>query len=151
MDAEFYMREAIELAKIAAAQGEVPVGAVVVKGDEIVGRGYNRREGDKNALSHAEIIAIDEACKKLGGWRLFQCDLYVTLEPCIMCAGAIIQSRIKNIFYGAKDFKGGAFGSSINILESKNINHYPNVEGGILEQECGEIISNYFRNKRKSS
>ncbi len=148
MDAEFYMREAIELAKIAAAQGEVPVGAVVVKGDEIVGRGYNRREGDKNALSHAEIIAIDEACKKLGGWRLFQCDLYVTLEPCPMCAGAIINSRIKTVHYGARDEKNGSVGSVINLFDLP-YNHKPDFETGLLEQECSALLTDFFKKLRR--
>ncbi len=145
---EKFMREALTLASEAARQGEVPVGAVVVRGDEIVGRGYNRREGAKNALAHAELMAIDDACRKLGGWRLWQCDLYVTLEPCPMCAGAIINSRIQNVYYGAKDQKAGSVGSLINLFELQ-YNHKPTVVSGVLEEECSEILSDFFKNLRE--
>ena len=147
MNIEF-MREAISLAKMAAAEGEVPVGAVVVRGNKIVGRGYNKREYGKNALFHAELEAINEACIALGGWRLWECDLYVTLEPCPMCAGAIINSRIQNVYYGAKDNKAGATGSIINLFEYP-FNHKPNVCGGILEDECSYMLSNFFKNLRE--
>lgn len=143
------MSIALKEAKKALLIDEVPIGCVIVKDDKIIARGFNHRENKNMVCSHAEIEAINKANKKLNSWRLENCDIYITLEPCIMCCGAIIQSRIKNIYYGAKDFKGGALGSSINILEAKNINHYPNCEGGILEKECSEIISNYFKTKRK--
>ncbi|NLL62883.1 MAG: nucleoside deaminase [Ruminococcaceae bacterium] len=147
MNKEFFMREALKLAEIAAGEGEIPVGAVVVKGDEIVGRGYNRRESAKNALAHAEISAIDDACKNLGGWRLWQCDMYVTLEPCPMCAGAIINSRIQNVYYGAKDEKNGSAGSLINLFDL-DFTHKPNVESGILEKECSKILIDFFKKLR---
>ena len=143
-----FMKEAIKEAKKAELIDEVPIGCVIVKDDKVIARGHNVRESKKTPLGHAEIIAIDKASKKLGAWRLQDCDIYITLEPCIMCMGAIIQSRIRNIYYGAKDYKGGAISSSINVLEARNINHHPNVEGGILEEECGSLISNYFKDKR---
>lgn len=149
---EFFMREALTEAEKAARLGEVPVGAVVVKGDEIVGRGYNKREGDKNALAHAELEAINEACQRLGGWRLFMCDLYVTLEPCPMCAGAIINSRIKTVYFGARDEKSGSVGSVINLFDLP-YNHKPEVVSGVLEEECRRILSDFFkalREKRKN-
>ena len=121
-----FMQKALELAKISAAEGEVPVGAIIVKGDEIVGTGRNRREYGKNALYHAEIEAIDNACKTLGGWRLWECDMYVTLEPCPMCAGAIINSRIKTVYYGASDLKAGSFGSVVDF-NSLPYNHKPEI------------------------
>ncbi len=151
MNIEF-MREAISLAKMAAAEGEVPVGAVVVRGGEIVGRGYNKREYGKNALFHAELEAINEACTSLSGWRLWECDLYVTLEPCPMCAGAIINSRIRNVYFGASDNKAGSVGSVINLFEYP-FNHKPNYVGGILEDECSSLLSEFFKalrdNKKK--
>lgn len=148
-----FMEEAIKLAKMSEAEGEVPVGAVVVRNGEIVGRGRNRREYGKNALYHAELEAIDEACKKLKGWRLWQCDLYVTLEPCPMCAGAIINSRIKRVYFGAYDNKAGSFGSvaDFNMLP---YNHKPEIYGGIMEQECSQLLSDFFkklRDERKNS
>lgn len=143
-----FMKKALELAKMSALEGEVPVGAVVVKDGEIVGRGRNRRELGKNALYHAELEAIDNACKKLGGWRLWQCDLYVTLEPCPMCAGAIINSRIKTVYYGAKDGKAGSFGSVVNFNDIP-YNHKPQIIGGVMEQECSEILSEFFKNLRQ--
>lgn len=141
------MLRAIELAKISAEEGEVPVGAVIVKFDEIVGEGRNRREYGKNALYHAELEAIDNACKKLGGWRLWQCDLYVTLEPCPMCAGAIINSRIKSVYFGAYDNKAGSFGSvaDFNLLP---YNHKPKISGGIMEAECSSMLSDFFKKLR---
>ena len=151
MTDEEYMREALLLAKKAFEMGEVPVGAVAVWEGKIVGRGMNRRETDKNALRHAEIMAIDEACKNLGGWRLWKCDLYVTLEPCPMCAGAIINSRIKRVVYGAPDPKAGSCGSLANLLDMP-YNHRPEVESGVLEEECSALLSDFFaklRDKRK--
>lgn len=146
---EDFMREALSLAEEAAKEGEVPVGAVVVCDGKIVGTGRNRREMGKNALYHAEIEAINNACKNLGGWRLFKCDLYVTLEPCPMCAGAIINSRIKNVYFGASDYKNGACGSVTNLF-LLDFNHKPNFQKGILEEECSEILTEFFKNLRKN-
>ena len=143
------MLQALKEAKKALLIDEVPVGCVIVKDDKIISRGFNHRESKNLVVSHAEMEAINKANKKLESWRLVDCDIYITMEPCIMCMGAIIQARFNHIYFGARDFKGGALGSSINVLEAKNINHYPNVEGGVLEKECSEIVSNYFRNKRK--
>ena len=143
------MKEAIKEAKKAELIDEVPIGCVIVKDDKVIARGHNVRETKKTPLGHAEIIAIDKASKKLGAWRLQDCDIYITLEPCIMCAGAIIQSRIKHVYYGAKDPKGGAIESSINVLEAKNINHHPEITSGILEEECSNVISQYFKRKRE--
>ncbi len=151
MTDEEYMREALSLAEKSFELGEVPVGAVAVWEGKIVGRGMNLRETDKNALRHAEIMAIDEACKNLGGWRLWKCDLYVTLEPCPMCAGAIINSRVKRVIYGASDPKAGSCGSLTNLFEMP-YNHKPEVVSGVLEKECSEILSRFFarlREKRK--
>ena len=147
---EFYMKQALKEANKALLIDEVPIGAVIVKDDKIISRGYNHRESKNDVSSHAEMEVIRKANKKLKSWRLVDCDIYITLEPCLMCMGALIQSRISHIYYGAKDFKGGALGSSINALDAKNINHYPEVEGGILEEECGQIISNYFKTKREN-
>ncbi len=143
-----FMKEALKEAKKAELIDEVPIGCVIVKDDKIIARGHNVRETKKTPLGHAEIIAISKASKKLNAWRLQDCDIYITLEPCIMCSGAIIQSRIRHIYYGAKDPKGGAIESSINVLEAKNINHHPEVTSGILEEECSNIISEYFKRKR---
>ncbi|MBQ8767011.1 MAG: nucleoside deaminase [Clostridia bacterium] len=143
-----FMKYALSLAKESAEEGEVPVGAVVVCDGEIVGIGRNRRETVKNALHHAEIEAINSACQKLGGWRLWKCDMYVTLEPCPMCAGAIINSRIRNVYFGAKDEKNGAVVSAAQLFDM-NFNHKPLYEGGILGEECSEILSEFFRDLRK--
>ena len=145
---EKFMLEAMELAKKSALEGEVPVGAVVVKDGEIVGTGRNRRELGKNALYHAELEAIDNACKKLGGWRLWQCDLYVTLEPCPMCAGAIINSRIKRVVFGASDGKAGSFGSVVDFNEIP-YNHKPEVVGGVMGDECSSLLTEFFSNLRQ--
>lgn len=142
------MDQAIELAKEAAKEGEVPVGAVVVIDGRIVGRGRNRRETGKNALAHAEIEAINEACKTLGGWRLWQCDMYVTLEPCPMCTGAIINSRIKRLVYGASDSKAGSCGSVVNLF-SLPYNHKPEVISGLKQEECAALLSDFFKRLRK--
>lgn len=152
MNDSFFMKEALMLARQAAQEGEVPVGAVVVLGDEIVGRGRNRREKGKNALAHAELEAIDEACKKLGGWRLWQCDMYVTLEPCPMCTGAIINSRIKRLVYGASDYKAGSCGSVVNLFDLP-YNHKPETISGFMQEECSEVLTEFFkelRNKKKN-
>lgn len=148
MNDEFFMDQAIELAKEAAKEGEVPVGAVVVIDGRIVGRGRNRRETGKNALAHAEIEAINEACKTLGGWRLWQCDMYVTLEPCPMCTGAIINSRIKRLVYGASDSKAGSCGSVVNLF-SLPYNHKPEVISGLKQEECTALLSDFFKRLRK--
>ena len=148
MTDEELMRAALDEAKIAADLGEVPVGAVVAKDGEIVARAHNLRESGKNATYHAELMAIDAACKALGGWRLWQCDLYVTLEPCPMCAGALINSRMKTVYYGAPDPKAGSCGSLINLF-ALPYNHQPALVSGVLEQECADILRNFFRELRK--
>ena len=142
-----FMEEALRLAKESADEGEVPVGAVVTIEDRIVGRGRNRREIQKNALAHAEIEAINEACRTLGGWRLWQCELYVTLEPCPMCAGAIINSRIKKVTFGASDRKAGSCGTLVNLFDI-DYNHKPEIKGGFMEEECSEILSEFFKELR---
>lgn len=147
MDDIFYMKEALRLAEEAAKEGEVPVGAVAVWDGKIVGRGRNRREKDKNALAHAEIEAINQACRTLGGWRLWKCDLYVTLEPCPMCTGAIINSRIKKLVYGASDNKAGSVGSVVNLFDLP-YNHKPEIVKGVCQEECSEILTKFFKNLR---
>lgn len=146
---EKFMREALRQAKRASLLGEMPVGAVIVRDGEIISRAYNRRETKKNALYHAEITAIERACKKLGGWRLPRCEMYVTLEPCPMCAGAILNSRIEHVYYGASDEKSGCCGSKINLLDMNLCNYTVTVTGGILENECRDIIKKFFRNLRE--
>lgn len=142
-----YMKKAIALAMESEKEGEVPVGAVIVKDGKIIATGRNRRETKKNALCHAEIEAINNACKKLGGWRLFGCDLYVTLEPCPMCAGAIINSRIKTVYFGAYDNKAGSFGS---VADFNRIpyNHKPEIIEGVMEEECSKLLSDFFKKLR---
>lgn len=144
-----FMKEALRLADEAALEGEVPVGAVITLGDRIVGRGRNRREKDKNALAHAELEAINEACRTLGGWRLWQCDMYVTLEPCPMCAGAIINSRIKRLVYGASDYKAGSCGSVVNLFDLP-YNHKPEVTAGFMQEECAQKLTEFFKKLRES-
>lgn len=145
---ERFMKEAIRLSKKAAALGETPIGAVIVRGDEIIARGYNKRETKRNALLHAECIAIDRACKKLGGWRLVGCDMYVTLEPCPMCAGAILNSRIEHLYFGAYDKKSGCAGSVINLFDMNLCNYSLKAEGGIMEDECTKPIKDFFKQLR---
>ncbi|GHU83139.1 tRNA-specific adenosine deaminase [Clostridia bacterium] len=145
---KFFMQEAIKLAKAAGEQGEVPVGAVIVNAGVVVGKGCNRREYGKNALYHAELEAIDNACKALGGWRLWQCDLYVTLEPCPMCTGAIINARIKRVVFGAYDKKAGSCGSVVNLFDLP-YNHKPELTGGFMEEECANLLSDFFKNLRE--
>lgn len=150
---EKYMKAAIRLAQRSAAEGEVPVGCVIVCDGEIVGRGRNRRETTKTALSHAEIEAIGKACKKLGGWRLQRCEMYVTLEPCPMCAGAIVNARIKTVYYGAEDSKAGACGSVIDLFYC-GFNHKPEVVRGLMQEECSALLSEFFcdlRARRKQA
>lgn len=149
MDIKF-MRRAIKCAQKAAERGEVPVGAVVVKDGKIISTGYNKREQKKNALMHAELIAIDRACKKLGAWRLEDCDLYVTLEPCPMCAGAVANARIKKVYFGAYDQKMGAMNSVID-LSQYNFNHHFEAEGGILKEECAFLLSDFFKKLRNKN
>ena len=139
---------ALEEAKLAALEDEVPIGCVIVKDDDVIAKAHNQRENTNNPLGHAETLAIKKASEVLGDWQLVNCELYVTVEPCIMCAGAIIQSRIPKVIYGAPDLKGGALGSSINVLEAQNINHRPIVVFGILEKECSELLKSYFKSKR---
>ena len=146
---ETYMLEALKQAELAALEDEVPIGCVIVKDNQIIARAHNQRDKSNNPLDHAETLAIKKASEVLNDWQLVGTELYVTIEPCLMCAGAIIQSRIGKVIYGAPDLKGGAFGSSLNVLDAKNINHRPEVIGGVLEKECTEIIKNYFKSKRK--
>lgn len=148
MDKLDFMKYALSLARLSADEGEVPVGAIVVCDGKIVGEGRNRRETVKNALHHAEIEAINDACKNLGGWRLWKCEMYVTLEPCPMCAGAIINSRIKNVYFGASDEKNGAVVSAARLFDM-NFTHKPLYEGGIMGEECAEILSRFFKDLRK--
>lgn len=143
-----FMQAALKLAKEAFEDGEVPIGAVIVKDNKIISTGRNRREKSKNALSHAEIEAINNACKKLSGWRLWQCELYVTLEPCPMCSGAIVNARIPKVYFGAYDKNFGCCGSALNILNMEN-SFNTEYEGGIMEQECSELLSEFFKSLRK--
>ena len=147
MDDRSYMEQALALAKEAAQEGEVPVGCVIVRQGQIVGRGRNRRETDKTALGHAELEAISDACKNLGGWRLWDCTLYVTLEPCPMCAGAIINARIPRVVYGAADRKAGSCGSVCNLF-SMDYNHHPQVVCGVCEAEAAALLSDFFQRLR---
>ena len=142
----FYMGEALAEARIAALRDEVPVGAVMVRDGEIIARASNTREVDKNPLSHAEIKIINDTCRALGGWRLTRCTIYVTLEPCPMCAGAIINSRIERVVFGAYDNKAGAFGTMINLTDYPLFK--PEIEGGVLKDECASLLSDFFKKKR---
>ena len=144
---EYFMSLAIKQAKLADEINEVPVGAVITKGDEIVSTAFNRRETGKNALYHAELEAIDKACKALGGWRLWQCELYVTLEPCPMCTGAIINARIPKVIFGAYDKKAGSCGSLVNLFDFP-YNHKPELIGGVLEEDCSQLLSDFFKRLR---
>ena len=146
---ETFMQKAIEEAKKAEKIGEIPIGAIIVKEGNVIATGYNKREIRKNALLHAEIEAINNACEKIGNWRLINCDLYVTIEPCPMCAGAIINSRIKKLIFGAKDTKAGSCGSVINLFELK-YNHRPEVISGVMEVKCRNLLSNFFKNLRQN-
>lgn len=148
-----FMEEALKFAREAFDDGEVPIGAVVVRDGKVIAGGRNRRENGKNALYHAELEAIDNACKALGGWRLPRCDLFVTLEPCPMCAGAIINSRIENVYFGAYDKKAGSVGSLVNLFDLP-YNHKPSFEGGVEEEKCAAILSEFFtllRIKKKNT
>lgn len=145
---EKWMRQAIKQAKKAEKLEEVPIGCVIVHNDKIIARGYNRRNTDHTSLAHAEMMAIKKACKKIGDWRLEECTLYVTLEPCQMCAGAIVQSRVKRVVIGAMNKKAGCAGSIFNLLEEDRFNHKAEVTRGILEDECAEMMSEFFRGLR---
>lgn len=145
----FYMKEALKEAQKAAALGEVPIGAVIVYKDEIIARAHNLRETTQNALTHAESSAIQEACKKIGSWRLEETTLYVTLEPCPMCAGAILQSRVPRVVYGARDIKAGCVDSLYRLLNDARFNHECDVTEGILAEECGQILTDFFKALRE--
>ena len=147
MDHEIFMRQALELAREAAADGDVPVGCVIVRGGEVVGRGRNRREAEGDATAHAEMEAIRDACARLGSWRLHGCTLYATLEPCPMCAGAIINARVETVRYGARDEKAGCCGSVLNLFEER-FNHRPRVYQGTLEAECEAVLQEFFQSLR---
>ena len=147
---EKFMEEAIRLALLAAERDEVPVGAVAVRNGEIIASAFNTREESKCATHHAEILAIEAACAALGGWRLPGVTLYVTMEPCVMCAGAIINSRIERVVFGARDHRFGAFGSALDV-NSAGLNHRPEIVGGVLGDRCADILSSYFKNKRKKA
>lgn len=146
---EKYMKMAIKEAKKACALGEVPIGCVIVYEDKVIGRGYNRRTVDKNVLSHAEIVAIRKSCKKMGDWRLEGCTMYVTLEPCPMCAGAIVQARIPKVVIGAMNPKAGCAGSVLNLLDEKGFNHQAERQIGVMGEECSLMLKDFFRKLRK--
>ena len=148
MDHQHYMSQALALAREAYEAGEVPVGCVIVQGDTIVGRGRNRREEDRDPLAHAELLAITDACRTLGGWRLQGTRLYVTLEPCPMCAGGIISARVPELYYGAKDAEFGACGSILNLFE-ENFRHHPKIVGHILEEPCAQLLRAFFAQVRQ--
>ena len=144
------MSEALKLARLAEAEDEVPVGALIVRDGEIIARAYNTRETSKCATHHAEILAIEEACRTLGGWRLPGTTLYVTMEPCVMCAGAIINARVERVVYGTHDIRFGAFGSLLDVAKVA-LNHAPEITAGVMENETREILTQYFKRKRNKS
>ncbi|HSL85013.1 MAG TPA: tRNA adenosine(34) deaminase TadA [Thermoanaerobaculia bacterium] len=148
---EQWMRTALAEAEAAAALGEVPVGAVLVRADEVVGRGHNRREIDQDPLAHAELLAVREAARRLGSWRLVGCTMYVTLEPCAMCAGALVNSRVERLVFGAWDPKAGYCGSLGDLARDPRLNHRLEVEGGVLAEECGRLLSSFFEELRGQS
>ena len=143
-----YMKRALKLAKKAGDLGEIPIGAVIVLNDEIISEAYNQRNAKKDATAHAEVLAIKKACKKLGDWRLENAEMYVTLEPCPMCAGAIVNARIKKVYFGAYERKSGSVFSNYRILFGGGLNHKTEAEGGVLEKECSELITEFFKQKR---
>lgn len=147
---ELYMKECLALAKQAAEADEVPVGALIVQDGKIISSAFNTRETDKCATHHAEVLAIERACKALGGWRLPRCTLYVTMEPCPMCAGAIVNARIDRVVWGTDDLRAGAFGSVVNLTDLP-LNHKPALEGGVMADECRNVLQTYFRKKREKS
>lgn len=146
---EKYMKLALKEAKKAAEINEVPIGCVIVQGDKVVGKAYNKRNTDKNVLSHAELIAMQQACKKTGDWRLEDCTMYITLEPCQMCAGAMVQARLKRAVIGSMNAKAGCAGSVLNILQMEQFNHQVEVERGVLEEECSTLLSSFFADLRE--
>ncbi|WHY00768.1 tRNA adenosine(34) deaminase TadA [Neobacillus sp. DY30] len=146
---DYYMREAIKEARKAEALSEVPIGAIIVIDGKIISRAHNLRESKQSAVAHAEVLAIEQACQLAGSWRLENAILYVTLEPCAMCSGAIILSRIKRVVYGAADPKGGCAGTFMNLLQDERFNHQSEVTSGVLEEECGQLLSDFFRQLRK--
>ncbi len=148
MNDEAYMQMAIAEAKKAELLDEVPIGCIIVKNDQVIATAFNERETSQQAIAHAEILAIKKANAFIGSWRLEDCTLYVTLEPCPMCAGAILLSRIKRVVYGAKDRKGGCIESCMHMYETAGFNHYPQITGGVLEKECGLLLSDFFQHKR---
>ncbi|HUV85475.1 MAG TPA: tRNA adenosine(34) deaminase TadA [Methanosarcinales archaeon] len=145
---EFFMKKALEQACNALELDEVPVGAIIVRGDQIISVGHNLKETSKDPTAHAEILALRRASEVLGGWRLIDCDMYVTLEPCAMCCGAIIQARIRKLYIGTMDPKGGAAGSKLNLLNDYGFNHKCEIEAGLLEEECSQILKSFFKLKR---
>ena len=147
----FFMQQALKYAQKAYDKDEVPVGAIIVKDNKIIAKGYNKNITLPDTTAHAEIVALRKACKKLNNYRLNDCSIYVTIEPCSMCTGALIHARIKNIYFGARDIKTGACGSLFNIANSNKLNHNINVVGGLLEQDCAKIIKKFFKNKRKNN
>ncbi len=147
-EAEKYMKQALKQAKKAYEKEEIPVGAVIVKNNKIIARAYNKKEETNNPINHAEIIAIQKASKKLGSWRLTDCEMYVTLEPCSMCAGALIQSRIKKVYIGTMDEKTGSCGSKLNLLENYTFNHKVEIETGIMQKECENLLKQFFKELR---
>lgn len=149
-DDSYFMNIALLEAQKAALIDEVPIGAVVVKDGKVIAKNYNQREKRNDPTAHAEVLAIRSACRKLKSWRLVGCTIYVTIEPCSMCAGTILWTRINRIVYGAKDIKGGALGSSYNLFEQKNLNHQLEIKGGVCETECAAIIKDYFKKKREN-
>lgn len=150
MDHKYYMEEAIKEAKKAIEADEVPIGCVIVYNDEVIVRTHNRKEELQQVTAHAEVLAIEQACNYFNSWRLEGCTLYVTLEPCPMCAGTIQQARVPNVVFGAKDPKGGSYGSNFNLNEVKGLNHYPKVESGICEDQCSTLLKEYFKTKRNT-
>ncbi|HPX31890.1 MAG TPA: nucleoside deaminase [Erysipelotrichaceae bacterium] len=148
MKKKYYMEEALKEARKALEKNEVPIGAVIVCNGEIIGKGHNSRENENSVVGHAEIKAIEQACKNLGSWKLDGCSIFVTIEPCPMCAGAIMQSRITNVYYGAGDEKSGAFGSVFDLTTIQGFAHYPHVRKQIMEKECSELMHSFFKNIR---
>ena len=149
MEHEIYMREAVKEAKKAFELDETPIGAVIVQDGKIIGRGYNRRNSEKNPLCHAEIIAINEAAKYIGDWRIENCTIYITVEPCPMCAGAIVQARIPTVVFGAENVKAGCCGSVLNLMQQEKLNHRAEVISDVLRDECSSLMKEFFKNMRK--
>ncbi len=149
MDYNYYMSKALEQAKLAYNEDEVPIGCVIAYNNKIIGKGYNKRNGGKNSLFHAEIEAINQACKVINDWRLEECILFVTIEPCPMCAGAIVQARIKEVVFGARNKKAGCGGSVLNILDCGGLNHRVKITEGVMGEKCGGLMSDFFKKRRE--